>query len=78
MIATFKHLEMVCNALGLQCKTTKKGRLWTGVINGQLVRIAVHPHCEGRDIASGTFNKYVKQLGFKSEAEFIDYLSNIK
>ena len=68
---------MVCKALGLMCKQTKSGRLWTGVINGSLVRISVHPHVEGNDIASGTFHKYVKQLGFKSEQEYFELLKKL-
>ncbi|MHB1392857.1 MAG: hypothetical protein ACYCYE_07240 [Clostridia bacterium] len=77
MVSSFRQLEIVCKALGLQCKQTKKGRLWTGVINGSLVRIAVHPHVEGDDVASGTFNKYVKQLGFKSEKGYFDFLNKL-
>jgi len=70
-------LEQVCKALDLTCKQAKKGRLWTGLINGNLVRIVVHPHSEGRDIASGTFNKYVKELGFNSEADFMGFLRGL-
>lgn len=77
MVCSFRQLEIVCKSLGLQCKQTKKGRLWSGVINGNLVRIAVHPHVEGDDIASGTFHKYVKQLGFASEKEFSEYLNKL-
>lgn len=77
MTATFRHLEQVCRALGLKCKEIKKGRLWTGIIDGQLVRIPIHPHCDGRDIATGTFNKYVKNLGFSSAEDFWDYLRSL-
>lgn len=77
MVSSFRELEKVCRALGLQCKQTKKGRLWTGIINGNLVRISVHPHVEGDDIAGGTFHKYVKQLGFNSEKEYFDFLKKL-
>ena len=51
MTAIFRHLEQVCKVLGLKCKEIKKGCLWTGIIDGRLVRIPIHLHCEGRDIA---------------------------
>jgi len=77
MTAIFRHLEQVCKVLGLKCKEIKKGCLWTGIIDGRLVRIPIHLHCEGRDIASGTFNKNVKDLGFSSAEGFWDYLRNL-
>lgn len=77
MVSTYSDLDKVCKALGLKQKPTKSGYLWRGLINSNMVRISVHKHSEGRDIPNGTMRTYVKQLGFKSEKEYFDYLRTI-
>lgn len=51
---------------------SKKGSIWVGVssISGQLERLSIHSHAEGRDIPDGLFQTYWKQLGFKNKGEF--------
>lgn len=77
MVSTYRELDMVCNALGLTKKTAKTGHIWKGIINGDLVVIAIHIHATGRDIKSGLFNKYVKQLGFENEQEYFEFLKKL-
>ena len=42
-----------------------------------MVRISIHVHAEGRNIATGTFRNYVKDLKFKNEEEFFNYLRGL-
>lgn len=78
MVSTYRDLDKVCKALGLTWKEAKKGHLWVGLIKGNYIRIIVHTHSEGRDIATGLLRNYIKQLGFTSEQEFYDYLREVK
>jgi len=77
MVSTYRELDKVCKALGLTCKEIKKGHLWGGLLGDNYVRIIVHTHNEGRDIATGLLRNYIKQLGFKSEQEYYDYIKTI-
>lgn len=45
--------------------------------NGGYRKVVIHLHSEGRDIATGTFHKYVKDLGFTSEDDFRRFLDSI-
>jgi hypothetical protein len=65
--SSFRDLEMVCEALGLKVKGTKKGVIYTGTANGKYCRISIHLHSKGKDIPSGTYQSYVKDLGFESD-----------
>ena len=78
MVSTYRELEKVCKALGLTPEQKKKGVLWSGMANGKYTRVVIHKHCEGRDLKNGILNGYVKELGFKNEQEYYDYLKNIK
>lgn len=71
----FKHLISVCEALGLTCRRTKICLIYEGMANGGYRKIVIHLHAEGRDIASGTFHGYVKDLGFNSEDDFRKFLN---
>jgi len=76
--SSFRDLNKVCKALGLKQKKSKKGLLWIGYspINKRYVRIAIHQHAEGRDLASGTFQSSLKQLGFSNTEEYKEFLNN--
>jgi hypothetical protein len=70
MTCSYRNLERVLKALGMQPKVVKKGRLWKGYIGREYVRIIIHDKAGGRDIPDGTFQSYVKRLGFKSKDDF--------
>lgn len=72
-------MDVVCKALGLTSEQRKKGHMWTGItsIGTEPVRIMIHDKAGGRDIPDGTFNSYVKELGFKNSQEFFDYLNKL-
>ena len=74
---SFRQLIKVCEGLNLQCKNGKKGLIYYGLIDGEMVRISIHVHAEGRNIATGTFRNYVKDLKFKNEEEFFNYLRSL-
>ena len=74
--SSFRDLIKVCESLGLTCKATTNGLIYTGMANGKYCRISIHKHAGGRDIPTGTFFQYVKDLGFQSINEFIEYLSH--
>lgn len=74
---TFKDLISVCEALGLRERRTKRCLIYEGNVNGKYCKIVMHLHSEGRDIATGTFHEYVKQLGFTNESEFSKFLKSI-
>ena len=78
MVSTFRELEKVCKALGLTLEQKKNGVLWSGMANGKFARIIIHKHCEGRDLKNGIINGYVKELGFKNDQEYYNYLREIK
>ena len=78
MVSTYRELEKLCKALGLIPEQKKKGVLWSGMANGKYARVVIRKHCEGRDLKNGILNGYVKELGFKNEQEYYDYLKNIK
>ena len=73
----FRHLISVCEALDLKSKETKSCLIFEGTANGQYRKVVIHLHSEGRDIATGTFHKYVKDLGFTSEDDFRRFLDSI-
>ena len=75
--AKFKHLISVCEALGLQCRETKICLIYEGTANGGYRKIVIHLHSLGRDIATGTFHRYVKDLGFDSEKDFQKFLNSL-
>ncbi len=72
----FSNLITLCRKLGLEEKKAKSGIIFTGMINGKMVRICVHQHAGGRDIPTGTFRTYVKDLGFKNVDEFLKALKD--
>ncbi|MDI6602465.1 MAG: hypothetical protein QME46_11925 [Thermoanaerobacteraceae bacterium] len=78
MTSSYRELDIVCRALNLTYKKTKKGHMWYGFINNNMVRIVIHEHAQGRDIPTGTFNQYLKLLGFANVEEYNDFLTNVK
>ncbi len=72
----FSNLITLCRKLGLTEKQAKSGIIFTGMINGNMVRICIHKHAGGRDIPTGTFRTYVKELGFKSVNDFLKALKD--
>jgi hypothetical protein len=77
LISTFSELDKVCKALGLEKKPTKKGYIWKGIANGRYAKISVHNNNKGKDIPTGTFCQYVRELGFSSPEEYFEYLRSI-
>lgn len=74
---SFRDLEAVCIALGLKAEQITDGVIYKGFANGKFCRIVLHIHARGRDIATGTFVRYVKDLGFKNANEFFDYMRRL-
>lgn len=77
---SFRDLERVCAALGLESRKAKHGTLWKGIsplTQAPIDPISVHEHAAGRDVPDGTLRKYLKELGFKSFKEFRDYLHGL-
>lgn len=77
LTSNYSDLDKVCKSLGLEKKPAKKGHIWKGFANGKYARIVVHNNNAGRDIPTGTFRQYVRELGFSSPEEYFDYLKNI-
>ena len=76
-VSTFRDFIRVCKALGLKLKALRNDIMYSGYVNGKYCSIPIHKHAEGRDIATGTFNGYVKELGFKNTQEYFEYLNKI-
>lgn len=76
-VSTFRDLIRVCEALGLQAKKIRSGILYTGTANGKFCTVAIHKHAKGRDIPTGTFLRYVKDLGFKNADEYISFIKKL-
>ena len=75
---SFRNLEKVCIALGLERKETKYGFIYTGKgKNGEFARLSIHAHAMGRDIATGTFSQYVKDLGFNNQEDYFKFLKTL-
>lgn len=71
---SFRVFVKVCKKMGLEKRETGSRFVWEGIDkNGNYRQVSVHVHAEGRDIPNGTFNKMVKDLGFKSEEEFFKF-----
>ena len=51
--------------------------LWKGFVKGEFVRIMIHKHSGGKDVPTGTFNCYVKELGFSTVQEYNEFLDSI-
>jgi len=77
LISNYSDLDRVCKALGLEKKPVKKGHMWKGFANGKYVRIVIHHNNAGKDIPTGTFRKYVRDLGFNNPEEYFNFLKNI-
>jgi len=75
--AKYRDLILVCEALGLRFRETKTCLIFEGMANGGYRKVVIHLHSEGRDIATGTFHSYVKDLGFDSEEAFRRFLKTI-
>lgn len=75
--SSFRDLVLVCEALGLKRKDTKNGEIYKGYANSRYCRISIHAHAMGRNIATGTFARYVKDLGFESEEAFKRFLNSL-
>lgn len=82
-MSSFRDLESVCKALGLVEKQTKSGVIWSGIIksnysnNGKFSRLSLHIHQQGKDISTGLFRSYVKELHFENTEEFFNFLRKI-
>lgn len=70
---SYRDMEKVCKALGLK----NRGYIWKGTANGGYRRISLHTHAGGRNIDTGLFHAYVKDLGFESVDEFFRFLDEI-
>ena len=76
---SFREFDEVCIRLGLIKQISKKGELWEGLdMNGKYMRVVIHKHSGGKDIASGTFHNMVKDLGFNGEQDFYDFIRDKK
>lgn len=78
---SFLDLERVCKALGLESGPAKKGTLWSGIsprTNAPIRPICIHTHAGGRDVPTGTLQKFVKELGFRNLHEFIEFLNQLQ
>ena len=75
--AKYRHLISVCVALGLRRRETKICTIFEGMANGGYRKIIVHMHAQGRDIPTGTFHNYIKDLGFSNEDDFQKFLNSI-
>ena len=71
---TFDDIIPICQRLGM--KPVRKGsRTWRGVgPDGKLRQTYIHPHGQGRLVASGTAKAIAKQLGFGSVEEMYRFL----
>lgn len=76
-ICNYRELEKVCGALGLSCKQTKKGVIWHGTLKGDYVRISIHIHQRGKDIPTGLFRSYVRDLKFENVDDFLAFSREI-
>lgn len=77
---SFRDLEKVCAALGLESRNGKNGTIWRGIsplTHAPINPIGIHKHARGRDIPDGTLRKHIHELGFKSSEEFRDYLNGL-
>ncbi|MGE5551816.1 MAG: hypothetical protein ACM3ZC_14985 [Bacteroidota bacterium] len=77
---SFRELEKVCTALGLESRQGKHGTIWKGIsplTHAPISPISVHEHARGRDIPDVTLRKYVRELGFRSYEEFREYLDKL-
>jgi hypothetical protein len=76
---SFRDFEDACKRLGLKRKELGRRFVWEGFdIKGNFLYVAIHKHTDGRGIPNGTFNAMLKQLKFKNEQDFKDFLSNKK
>jgi hypothetical protein len=73
---SYRQLEKVCAALGLQRKNIRNGFAWLGIspLNRKPVFLVVHRHAGVRNVPTGLFLEYVSQLGFQSIDHFLRYL----
>ena len=76
-ISNYKDLVKVCVSLGLKKTETKKGVIYKGNANNKYCRISIHIHSLGRDMSTGIYNQYIKDLGFVSDEAFKKYLDSI-
>lgn len=76
---SFRDLSRICQALGLEPVQKKKGTGWEGIspFNHQFVQIVIHEYAGGRDIPTGTLQKYIRDLGFKDFDDYLGYLNRI-
>lgn len=72
--ASFRDLERICRLLNLKSKQCKNGIIYTGNVNGKWCRIIIHTHAGGRDIPTGLFIRYIKDLNLSLE-DFYSILS---
>lgn len=76
---SFRDFEEVCRRLSLTKIKKTNGDMWKGIdAKGQPILCTVHKHASGRDINDRTFHEMIKQLGFKDESDFKDFLNNKK
>ena len=76
-VCSYGDLEKAMKGRGLKPKKAKKGVIWKGFVSDKYVRIAIHTHAKGKDVPTGLFNKYVKELGFASQKEFFYFLKGL-
>ena len=61
----------------LKHRETKNCLIYEGTANGGFRKVVIHLHSKGRDIATGLFKSYVKDLGFNNEDEFRKHLNKL-
>ncbi len=77
LTTSFRDLERVCKALGLKGVPKTNGILWKGFVKGKFARIMINKNSGGKDVPTGTFNCYLKELGFSTAQEYNNYLNSI-
>ena len=76
---SFRDFEEVCKRIGLTRYYKTNGEMWKGVdATGNTIVCTIHSHTGGRDINDRTFYEMIKQLKFKDEQDFKDFLGNKK
>lgn len=75
---SFRDLERVCKALGLESRPAKEGTIWSGIsplTNAPIAPICIHTHAGGRNVPTGTLQKYARELGFKNLKELTEFMN---
>ena len=77
-VSSYRVLDKVCQALGLQKTKVKKGHVWEGMIGDDYAKVVIHDKAGGRDIPTGILHSYAKAIGFKNITEYLNYVRALK